>query len=183
VTDPANPRISIVTEGRGTNTQLTGAGGFVLSRETGGWSPDGRALLFQHTDPGRPADLFWIEAHAVPGTNDESGKSAQTPHELTQSLSPTVDRSRLVEPQLVHYPSRDGREVPAYLFVPEGLDRSRKHPAIVWIHGDGIAQNYDGWHVRRDYGVYYGFHQYLAQQGYVVITPDYRGTGFSPFRR
>ncbi|HEY7697092.1 MAG TPA: S9 family peptidase, partial [Vicinamibacteria bacterium] len=176
VADPASPRTSIVTEGRGTNTQLTGAGGFVLSRETGGWSPDGRALLFQHTDPGRPADLLWIEADAVPGTNDENGESARTPHELTQSLPPTVDRSRLVEPQLVHYPSRDGREVPSYLFVPEGLDRSRKHPAIVWIHGDGIAQNYDGWHVRRDYGVYYGFHQYLAQQGYVVIAPDYRGS-------
>jgi dipeptidyl aminopeptidase/acylaminoacyl peptidase len=120
--------------------------------------------------------LFWIEADAGPGTNDGNGESARTPHELTQSLPPTVDRSRLVEPQLVHYPSRDGREVPAYLFVPAGLDRSRKHPAIVWIHGDGIAQNYDGWHVRRDYGVYYGFHQYLAQQGYVVIAPDYRGS-------
>jgi len=167
VTDPANPKVSMVTEGRGTNTQLTGAGGFVLSRENGGWSPDGRRLLFQHTDPGRPADVNWIEADKTNGG---------APHQLTQSLPPTVDRSRLVEPQLVHYPSTDGREVPAYLFVPPELDRSRKHPAIVWIHGDGIAQNYDGWHVRRDYGVYYSFHQYLAQQGYVVVAPDYRGS-------
>lgn len=167
VTDPAHPKVSILTDGRGTNTQLTGAGGFVLSRETGGWSPDGRTLLFQHTDPGRPPDLYWIEVDGGKGT---------PPHELTQSLPSTVDRSRLVEPQLVHYPSTDGREVPAYLFVPPDLDRSRKHPAIVWIHGDGIAQNYDGWHVRRDYGVYYSFHQYLAQKGYVVLAPDYRGS-------
>ncbi len=166
LSDPAHPKVSMVTEGRGTNTQLTGAGGFVLNRETGGWSPDGRRLLFQHTDPVRPADLYWIEV-------DGNGGTA---HELTHSLPPTVDRSRLVVPQLVHYPSTDGREVPAYLFVPPGLDRSRKHPAIVWIHGDGIAQNYDGWHVRRDYGVYYSFHQYLAQQGYVVLAPDYRGS-------
>jgi dipeptidyl aminopeptidase/acylaminoacyl peptidase len=170
VTDPAHPKVSILTEGRGTNTQLAGAGGFVLSREGGGWSPDGRSLLFQHTDPQRPADLYWVEADAV---NEET---VRTPHELTQSLPPTVDRARLVEPQLVHFPSTDGRQVPAYLFVPEGLDRSRKHPAIVWIHGDGIAQNYDGWHVRRDYGVYYSLHQYLAQKGYVVLAPDYRGS-------
>ncbi len=162
--NPASPRVSILTRGRGTNTQMTGAGGFVLNRENGGWSPDGRRLLFQHTDPGRPADIFWLEA------------SGGTPHELTQSLPPTVDRKHLVEPLLVHYPSTDGREVPAYLFVPPDLDRSRKHPAIVWIHGDGIAQNYDGWHLRRDYAVYYSLHQYLAQRGYVVLAPDYRGS-------
>ena len=167
VSDPARSRVSILTEGRGTNTQETGAGGFVLIHEKGGWSPDGQRLLFQHTDPGRPADLHWIEADKTNGG---------APHELTQSLPPTVDRSRLVEPQLVHYPSTDGREVPAYLFVPPDLDLSRKHAAVVWIHGDGIAQNYDGWHVRRDYAVYYGFHQYLAQQGYVVLAPDYRGS-------
>ncbi len=164
VSDPSKPGIVILTEGRGTNTQLANAGGFVLVQERGGWSPDGQRILYQHTDPGRPADLHWIEV------------SGGAPHELTQSLPSAVDRSLLVEPQLVHYPSVDGREVPAYLFVPKDLDRSRKHPAIVWIHGDGIAQNYDGWHTRRDYAVYYSFHQYLAQQGYVVIAPDYRGS-------
>lgn len=164
VSEPASPKVSLLTEGRGTNTQIANAGGFVLVHERGGWSPDGQRLLYQHTDPGRPADLQWTEA------------TGGAPHELTQSLPGTVDRSRLVEPQLVHYKSSDGRDVPAYLFVPRDLDRSRKHPAIVWIHGDGIAQNYDGWHVRRDYAVYYSFHQYLAQRGYVVIAPDYRGS-------
>ena len=66
--------------------------------------------------------------------------------------------------------------MPAYLFVPPGLDRSRKHPAVVWVHGDGITQNYDGWHTRRDYAVYYSFHQYLVEQGYVVLAVDYRGS-------
>jgi dipeptidyl aminopeptidase/acylaminoacyl peptidase len=173
VSDPAKPNLWTVTEGRGTNIQATNAGGFVLAHETGGWSPVGHRLLFQHTDPGRPADLQWIEAERT-AEAAEAGSGA--PHELTQSLPPAVDRTRLVEPQLVHYPSTDGREVPAYLFVPPDLDRSRKHPAIVWIHGDGIAQNYDGWDIRRDYAVYYGFHQYLAQQGYVVLAPDYRGS-------
>jgi dipeptidyl aminopeptidase/acylaminoacyl peptidase len=164
VSDPSRPGISVLTEGRGTNSQLANAGGFVLVHERGGWSPDGHRILYQHTDPTRPADLQWIEA------------SGGAPRELTQSLPPAVDRSRLVEPQLVRYSSVDGREVPAYLFVPKDLDRSRKHPAIIWIHGDGIAQNYDGWHTRRDYAVYYSFHQYLAQRGYVVIAPDYRGS-------
>src|SRR4029453_9611749 len=44
------------------------------------------------------------------------------------------------------------------------------------IHGDGTNQSYDGWHVQRNYAVYYSFHQYLLQKGYVVIAPDYRGS-------
>ena len=87
-----------------------------------------------------------------------------------------MDPAGLVEPELVWYDATDGKKVPAYLFVRDDLDRSTAHPAIIWVHGDGIAQNYHGWHVRRDYAVYYSFHQYLAQQGYVVIAPDYRGS-------
>jgi len=95
---------------------------------------------------------------------------------LTDSMPSGINRSAFVEPQLIHYAGPDGQQVPAYLFVPKNLDRARKHPAIVWVHGDGVNQNYDGWHVQRNYAVYYSFHQYLLQQGYVVIAPDYRGS-------
>src|SRR2546430_2002531 len=85
-------------------------------------------------------------------------------------------RMRFVEPQFVHYPGPDGQQVPAWLFVPKKLDRSKKHPAILWIHGDGVNQNYDGWHVQRNYAVYYSIHQYFLEKGYVVLAPDYRGS-------
>ena len=88
----------------------------------------------------------------------------------------SIDKSKLVAPQLVHYPGPDGKSVPAWLFVPKNLDRTKKHAAIVWIHPDGVNQNYDGWHTDRNEAVYYEFHQYLLQQGYVVIAPDYRGS-------
>jgi dipeptidyl aminopeptidase/acylaminoacyl peptidase len=69
--------------------------------------------------------------------------------------------------------------VPATLMVPKNLDRSRKHPAIVWIHGSGSDQNFLGWHPG-SYRMYYSVSQYLVQQGYVVLTPDYRGSsGYS----
>jgi dipeptidyl aminopeptidase/acylaminoacyl peptidase len=88
----------------------------------------------------------------------------------------SIDRNSLIAPQFVRYPGADGQMVPGWLFVPKNLDRSKKHPAIIWIHGDGINQNYDGWHVQRNYAVYYSFHQYLLQEGYVVFAPDYRGS-------
>jgi dipeptidyl aminopeptidase/acylaminoacyl peptidase len=144
--------VTTLTSGRGTNIDPQ-------------WSPDGRFLVYQHTDPQNSADLFVIEA-----------KGGARPVRLTDSMPAAIDKSALVEPELIHYPGPDGQPVPAYLFVPKNLDRSRKHPAIVWVHGDGVNQNYDGWHVQRNYAVYYSFHQYLLQQGYVVIAPDYRGS-------
>lgn len=147
------PSVRMLTAGRGTNTSPV-------------WSPDGRKIVYQHTDPQNSADLFVIDAVA-PGAK---------PIRLTDSLPAGLDKSALVEPQLVHYLAADGKRVPAYLFVPKTLNRAVKHPAIVWIHGDGVNQNYDGWHIQRNYAVYYSFHQYLLQQGYVVIAPDYRGS-------
>ena len=145
--------VATVTKGRGTNTDAQ-------------WSPDGTRLVYQHTDPQNSADLYVVDA-ATPGA---------TPVRLTDSMPASDRQVRLVEPQLVHYAGPDGQQVPAYLFVPKNLDRTKKHPAIVWVHGDGVNQNYDGWHVQRNYAVYYSFHQYLLQQGYVVLAPDYRGS-------
>jgi dipeptidyl aminopeptidase/acylaminoacyl peptidase len=86
----------------------------------------------------------------------------------------------LTVPVAVSFPSRlDQKPVPATLMVPKGLDRTRKHPAIVWIHGSGSDQNFLGWHPG-SYRMYYSASQYLAQQGYVILTPDYRGSsGYS----
>ena len=129
------------------------------------WSPDDRRLAYQHTDAQNSADLFAVNAAA-----------GSTPVRLSDSMPAGIDRDALVEPQFVHFPGADGKPVPGWLFVPKNLDRTKKHAAIVWIHGDGINQNYDGWHVQRNYAVYYSFHQYLLQKGYVVFAPDYRGS-------
>ena len=150
--DPARATITYITTSQGTNIEPR-------------WSEGDARLVYQHTDTRNSADLFTI------GTNP----GAQ-PVRLTDSMPVGIDRSKFVEPQFVHYSGPDGQQVPGWLFVPKNLDRTKKHPAIIWIHGDGVNQNYDGWHVQRNYAVYYSFHQYLLQQGYVVFAPDYRGS-------
>jgi len=70
----------------------------------------------------------------------------------------------------VTYKSRvDGLEIPAYLFAPLTKSPS-KHPALVWVHGG----------VHGDWGTgMFPFVREAVQRGYVVITPDYRGsTGY-----
>ncbi|HEX4682896.1 MAG TPA: LpqB family beta-propeller domain-containing protein, partial [Gemmatimonadaceae bacterium] len=150
--NPAVETIVTVTSGTGTNTAPQ-------------WSPDDRRLLFQHTDARSSADLYVADAVA----------NARVTR-LTSSLPTSIDKSQLIAPTLIHYPGPDGKSVPAWLFVPKNVDRTKKHAAIVWIHPDGVNQSYDGWHPDRNEAVYYEFHQYLLQQGYVVIAPDYRGS-------
>jgi len=58
----------------------------------------------------------------------------------------------------------------AYGFVPKSLDRNRKQPLVVLIHG-GVHANFDSGdaHVVRE----------LLEQGYAVVAPEYRGsTGY-----
>jgi dipeptidyl aminopeptidase/acylaminoacyl peptidase len=60
--------------------------------------------------------------------------------------------------------------VHAYSFVPKKLDRTKKHPLVVLVHG-GVHSNFstDSAHIVRE----------LMEQGYVVVAPDYRGsTGY-----
>ncbi len=150
--NPSQAAIHSLTSGEGTNTEPF-------------WSPDDQFLVFQHTDTQHSADLFAVST---------AGNSA--PVRLTDSMPPELAARTYVKPEFVHFTGASGQQVPGWLFLPPHFDQSKKHPAILWIHGDGINQNYDGWHTERNYAVYYSFHQYLLDQGYVVFAPDYQGS-------
>lgn len=133
------------------------------------FSPDGARLVFQRTDVENSLDLY--VAQARPGA---------MPVRLSDSMPAGLDKADLAVPVPVSFPSRlDKKPVPATLMVSKTLDRRQKHPAIVWIHGSGSDQNFLGWHPG-SYRMYYSASVYLAQQGYVILTPDYRGSsGYS----
>jgi dipeptidyl aminopeptidase/acylaminoacyl peptidase len=64
----------------------------------------------------------------------------------------------------------DGLEIPAYLFAPLSKRGPKGHAAMVWVHGG----------VHGDWGTtMFPFVREAIQRGYVIITPDYRGsTGY-----
>lgn len=60
--------------------------------------------------------------------------------------------------------------IPAYTFIPKTLDRRRKHPLIVLVHG-GVHSNFSTSSAR--------IVRELVEQGYAIIAPEYRGsTGY-----
>ena len=80
-----------------------------------------------------------------------------------------LNRSFLAPMKPVKYPSSDGIEIPAYLTLPKGVE-AKNLPAIIVPHGGP-------WY--RDTWGYNAFAQFLANRGYAVLQPNFRGsTGY-----
>jgi dipeptidyl aminopeptidase/acylaminoacyl peptidase len=128
------------------------------------FTTDGSRMLFSHTGPTAPGDL-WVY------TFSDKPSHPNISRQLTSSLVGGVRAEDMVEPQLVHYPSKDGKwTISALVYVPYNLPRQAEHPAIVYVHGGPAAQTMN---------TFNRFIQYMANQGYIVIAPNYRGsTGY-----
>jgi dipeptidyl aminopeptidase/acylaminoacyl peptidase len=88
----------------------------------------------------------------------------------TDSIYAAKAATGVFEFQKIKYKSRpDGLEVPAYLFAPVNKS-GPKHAALVWVHG-GVHGDWNA--------DLYPFLVEAVKRGYVVVTPDYRGsTGY-----
>lgn len=80
-----------------------------------------------------------------------------------------LDRSYLAAMKPIRYESSGGLQIPAYLTVPKGVE-AKNLPAIVVPHGGPWG---------RDIWGYNGLIQFLANRGYAVLQPNFRGsTGY-----
>jgi dipeptidyl aminopeptidase/acylaminoacyl peptidase len=79
---------------------------------------------------------------------------------------------QLVEPQTVTFKSEDGLEIHGQLFVPR--NHAAQAPALIFVHGGPPRQMMPGFHYMYYYHNAYAENQYLASQGYVVLSVNYR---------
>jgi dipeptidyl aminopeptidase/acylaminoacyl peptidase len=130
-----------------------------LAGEPSSFSKDGSRLLYHHNAANAPSDL-WVYHVAT-------GKS----HQVTQSLVAGVRSEDMIEPVLVHFPSRDGKwTISALVYVPYNMVRNGQNAAVVYVHGGPTSQTVNSFN---------RFIQHIVNQGYMVIAPNYRGsTGY-----
>lgn len=120
------------------------------------FSSDGSHILYVHNDATQP-DALW-------SYNVASNKATQLTHALLGGVHP----DQLVAPKLVHFPSKDGKyTLSAWVYMPYSLTRNGKFPAIVYVHGGPADQAQP---------VFLPLLQYFANQGYIIIAPNYRGS-------
>jgi len=116
-------------------------------------------------------EKLWIissNSDTDPGSTylfDRSTKKLTLQYQIREKLN----RSYLAPMKPVSYPSSDGLPIPAYLTLPKGVE-AKGLPAIILPHGGPWAR--DSWG-------YNGFAQFLANRGYAVLEPNFRGsTGY-----
>jgi dipeptidyl aminopeptidase/acylaminoacyl peptidase len=86
-------------------------------------------------------------------------------------------QNQLVTPKQVIFKAPDGVTVHAQLFEPVG--GPTKKPAIIYVHGGPPRQMLLGWHYSDYYANAYATNQYLANQGFVVLSVNFRlGIGY-----
>jgi dipeptidyl aminopeptidase/acylaminoacyl peptidase len=121
-------------------------------------TPDGKKLLITSFSDVNPTRWYMLDEEK--NTLEEIG-----------AARPWMD-GKLVEQRPFLYKTRDGLEIPGYLFLPKGYKAGTKLPTIVHIHG--------GPTVRADtfgagsFGNREG--QLFASRGYAVVVPNFRIT-------
>lgn len=129
--------------------------------------PDGEIHFASHTSE----DQLWlinVEQDVNPGSTYLFDRQANEVTKLYESR-PELPKKHLAEMKAIRYKARDGLEIPAYLTLPKGVD-SKDLALVVHPHGGPWA---------RDTWGYNPMVQFLANRGYAVLQPNFRGsTGY-----
>jgi dipeptidyl aminopeptidase/acylaminoacyl peptidase len=142
------------------------AGGAPLaltSGETMEWSPVETGQGSQVVGLGSGATVPAMPFHLTPQGKEWIAREA---------LPPDFPSKQLVTPRQVVFKSEDGLEIHGQLFVP--LGRTTPGPALIFTHGGPVRQMMLGFHYMYYYHNAYAMNQYLASQGYVVLSVNYR---------
>ena len=158
---PGERHIYEMPVGGGPRTRLTEMAGSNI----GEVSPDGAMIAFIQSSAARPPEVFVMPNRA--------GAPVQ---QVTSSPTDAWRTFRWIEPEVITYKARDGKDVYARLYTPEmiGAARDRTRPAVIFVHGAGYLQN-----AHKFWSTYYReymFHNLLASLGYVVLDADYRAS-------
>ena len=118
------------------------------------WGPDGDRYALTVT-----ANSENTNVHVADARDGESER-------WTDAATAGIPRDTFVDPQLVHYPTFDDRQIPAFFSVPDKVPDGGA-PVIVDIHGGPESQRRPSFRAVK---------QYFLNNGYAVFEPNVRGS-------
>ena len=112
-------------------------------------------LLVQHsTTVSRPALLLY-------------DLGTETSEVVVPADHGALDPAQFTQGRFIHYPTTDGLQVPALLYTPRTAQPGQMFPALINVHGGPTGQFFQNFST---------LDQLLADQGYVVLCPNVRGS-------
>lgn len=152
---------------------------------TGGGAPPRRIStddgIETHPQPlasGKQVAVLYFNA-AQPASVGLVPAESGTTRVIFPTLPKTFPVAAHVTPEIVVFKAPDGLEIHNQLFLPRDLKPGEKRPAMVFVHGGPPRQMLPGYHYMQFYHWAYAINQWLADQGYVVLSINYRlGVGY-----
>ena len=97
----------------------------------------------------------------------------------SDSYNSNFPDGKLVKPEQVIFNATDGMKIHGQLFLPPNMKESQKYPAVLFFHGGSRRQMFLGYHHSAYYHNAYSLNQFLANNGYIVMSVNYRsGIGY-----
>jgi len=127
------------------------------------FSANFRYYIRQHTDINSPA--VWTLHH-----ND--GREIRV-LEDNQALRKQWGQYNLSPRSFFSFVGPSGDSLNGFMVRPPDFNARKKYPVLMFVYGGPGSQTVDA-----SLGQYYMWFQYLAQEGYIVVSVDGRGTGF-----
>jgi dipeptidyl aminopeptidase/acylaminoacyl peptidase len=112
-------------------------------------------LILDLMTPNQPSDIWEVDL------TDGSLRP------LTHSDLAGIPQRSFVLPQLIHYPSFDELQIPAFYYLPQTPPPADGYPCILYVHGGPTSQ------LRPDFDVRF---QYFLSRGYAILGTNVRGS-------
>lgn len=126
-------------------------------------------LLFGFSQWNKPEDLYAQKVCT-------KCRGLNFPVQLTRTTPESFSKIDWTVPKFIEVNSRDGKKIPAKIYLPPGHTAvpKTKYPMVIFVHGAGYLQNViNGWN---NYYREFMFNDMFAKKGYVVLDIDFRGS-------
>ncbi|AQG82202.1 S9 family peptidase [Spirosoma montaniterrae] len=133
----------------------------VAGRHAVNFSPNGKFFIDRYSNVQTPTQVE---------LRDISGKLLK-PLETNTKVSEYVAAHTFAPKELSSFTTSDGQRIDISIIKPLDFDINKKYPVVLDIYGGPGAQSvYNEWASS-------GWHQWLAQSGYIVVGVNNRGSG------
>ena len=114
------------------------------------------------------------DANSAPyiSLNDNSGKLIRV-LEDNEKLNATMSEYQISNKEFFSFETSEKVSLNGWMIKPNNFDENKKHPVFMFLYGGPGSQQ-----VMNSFGGFnYYWYQHLAQQGYIIVCVDNRGTG------
>jgi dipeptidyl aminopeptidase/acylaminoacyl peptidase len=111
-------------------------------------------IAFTGSSPTQPSELYYMAS-----AND-------TPRRLT-NFNANIAALKLGKAEKLEWQGPDNFNEDGVLIYPPDYDKDKKYPLVLYIHGGPTASSITAFSF---------FAQYLASRGYIIFSPNYRGS-------